>query len=268
MRLCAGALAQGMRPVSSAGCGWTPAPLSRTRRTGSSGPRQVQAPWTGGTSTLSRAIPCRFTLQEGSQPRVVPRPASGSSALGAFGISVAWKLPWDPPLCRRIPQESFGGWEAPSAGSIVERVADDDLEVGAIHHPCFHLSEKPLASLDPEEEIEATSRVILALGVGPYERRSTTGVDVPRFAGGVGEVIRQLEVEGVNSQVIAQTDLDVRSESDPIDKWLGFVMPADHKLIGIGRGSDADANVLCRDRSCGQTEKDSEGTQAQQCPAK
>lgn len=150
----------------------------------------------------------------------------------------------------------------------MEHVPDDELEVGAVHHPCFNLSEKPLARLDPDEEIEAASRVTISMAVGPHERRPTAGVDVPWFAAGIVEVIRQLEVEGGNGDVVAQTDLDIRSEGDPIDQWLGFVIAAEDKLVRIGGGSDADAKVLCCNGSRAQAEKDGEGTQAQQYRAK
>lgn len=147
----------------------------------------------------------------------------------------------------------------------MECVADQNLEIRTVQQPCLDLSEESFARLDPEEDIETTSRVIVPIAVDQHESGSTTGVEVPRFR--VGERIGELEVEARDGEVVADSELDVRSEADVIDEWLGLEVPADHKLIGIDGRADPYSECLRSNGWCGQAEECGEGTQAQQYSA-
>jgi len=151
---------------------------------------------------------------------------------------------------------------------VAESVANHDFEVGAVDQPGFDLSEESLARLDPDEEIEAASSVIIAMAVEQDERGSTAGVDVPRFPVGEVEVVRELEVEAGGCEVVADADLDVRPEGDVIDELLGLEMSAEYELIGIDGCSDPYPKCLCSNRSGRQAEECGENAQAQQYAAK
>ncbi len=124
----------------------------------------------------------------------------------------------------------------------MECVADQNLEIRTVQQPCFDLSEESFARLDPEEDVETTSRVIVPIAVDQHESGSTAGVDVPRFR--VGERIGELEVEARDGEVVADSELDVRPEGDVLDERLCLEMPADHKLIGINRCADPYSECL------------------------
>ena len=141
-------------------------------------------------------------------------------------------------------------------------VADDDLEIGTVHQPGLDLSEESLARLHPEEDIETASRVIVVIAIDQHERGSAACVDVPRFP--VGEPVREIEVESGDGEVVAEPELDVRTERDVLDDWLGLEMPADQILIGIGGSTDTHSKRLRGGGSCGQAQACGERAQAQQ----
>src|SRR5262249_31045138 len=128
------------------------------------------------------------------------------------------------------------------------------------------LAEEAFMRLDPDEEIEPASRVGVVALVIQHERGSAAGVNVPRIRG--GEVIGQLEIEAGDGEVVADADLDVRTERDVLDERLGLVMPAEHKLIGIDGHADAWSKRLRSGGSCGQEEECGQRTGGQQYSAK
>src|SRR5262249_17186029 len=130
--------------------------------------------------------------------------------------------------------------------------------------PGFDLSEESLARLDPRQEIEAASSVIIAMAVEQDERGSTAGIDVPRFPVGEVEVVRELEVEAGGREVVADAYLDVRPEGDVLDELLGLEMSAEYELIGIDGCSDPYSKCLCSNGSGRQAEECGENAQAQQ----
>src|SRR5262245_11630315 len=112
----------------------------------------------------------------------------------------------------------------------VECVADRDLEIRTVHHARLDLAEEPLAMLDPDEQIEPALRARVAIEVEQHQSGPAAGVDVPGSR--AFEFVGELEVEAGDREVVAEADLDVRSEGDVLDERRGLEMAADHKLIG------------------------------------
>src|SRR5262245_61025581 len=116
--------------------------------------------------------------------------------------------------------------------------------------------------LDADQEIEAALGVIVRIGIDQHKGRSTAGVDVPWFR--AREVVGELEVEAGHGEIVAKTELDVRTERDVFGEWLGFDLPADHELIGIHGRPGPDAERLRVNGTRDQKDESSDGGDAQQ----
>src|SRR5689334_5254219 len=92
-----------------------------------------------------------------------------------------------------------------------EDVAEGDLEVGAVDRARFDLEKEAAAMLGAEQDIEAPLGVAVAIPLVDVQRRAGAPVEMPAAAG-FRKVIRELEVQRRGRHVVADAELDVRTE--------------------------------------------------------
>ena len=83
-------------------------------------------------------------------------------------------------------------------------------ELGTVDHADLQLEEQPAPVLDAEQDVESASGVRVRVVVHDVQRGAAAGVDVPR--GLHPEVVRELEVEADEREVVTDADLHVGPE--------------------------------------------------------
>ena len=101
--------------------------------------------------------------------------------------------------------------------------------------------------LQAQQDVEPALGVIVAVTVIEVERGTAAGVHIPSVA--PRKVIRQLEVECRQRQIVPDANLDVGTEAQLVDESVGLDVAAEIKLVRLDGRADPDPGAL---RPCGR----------------
>ena len=112
-----------------------------------------------------------------------------------------------------------------------KRVSDSELQSRAIQRAYLELGEETVFVRHTDKHIDTRLRIRITPALDGIERRAPSCINIPWL--GRSEVIGKLDVECRDSDVVTETNLDIRSKAQSVSEWWGLNMRAEIELFGL-----------------------------------
>src|SRR5215510_10684605 len=129
-----------------------------------------------------------------------------------------------------------------------ERISNPNLKVRTIPQTKLDLSKQAALMGGTDKDVEASLRVGHIVSMKEIKCRASSHKQPP--APCLREVIRELDIERDQREIVADPNFHVWTEAQLIHQWCSFDMPAKVELVRVNRGSCPYPHRLRDSRSC------------------